>query len=154
MSQKVLFVCTGNYYRSRFAELIFNALATRAGLPWTAESRGFILAPQNLGPISRLTLEQLAAHGYPVEGPVRSPLVMQQQDLEAADLIVALKEDEHRPRFERHFPEWTDRVEYWYIHDVDNTPAPEACGTIAREVERLIERLAGRERVASSPYEE
>jgi len=28
----VLFLCTGNYYRSRFAEVFFNAVATKEGL--------------------------------------------------------------------------------------------------------------------------
>ena len=40
MSHKVLFLCTGNYYRSRFAEMLFNALASRKDLDWTADSRG------------------------------------------------------------------------------------------------------------------
>ena len=39
----VLFLCTGNYYRSRFAEELFNHEAGRAGLYWTAQSRGFAL---------------------------------------------------------------------------------------------------------------
>ena len=37
---KVLFTCTGNYYRSRFAEILFNSLAGAAHLEWIAESRG------------------------------------------------------------------------------------------------------------------
>ncbi len=36
----VLFLCTGNYYRSRFAEALFNAVAGKMGLPWKATSRG------------------------------------------------------------------------------------------------------------------
>jgi hypothetical protein len=39
----VLFLCTGNYYRSRFAEALFNSVAGKMGLPWRASSRG--LAP-------------------------------------------------------------------------------------------------------------
>jgi protein-tyrosine phosphatase len=142
MTQVVLFVCTGNYYRSRFAELLFNALASQAGLPWEATSRGFILAPSNAGPISSLTLQELASRGIFVNEHVRFPLVLQQADLTAAGMIVALKEAEHRPWFERHFPEWADRVEYWHIHDTDGTPATEACAMIAQEVERLVVRLA------------
>jgi protein-tyrosine phosphatase len=35
----VLFLCTGNYYRSRFAEMYLNDLAGRAGIDWSADSR-------------------------------------------------------------------------------------------------------------------
>ena len=30
----ILFLCTGNYYRSRFAEVLFNSVAGKMGLPW------------------------------------------------------------------------------------------------------------------------
>jgi protein-tyrosine-phosphatase len=36
----VLFLCTGNYYRSRFAEALFNSVAGKMGLPCRASSRG------------------------------------------------------------------------------------------------------------------
>jgi protein-tyrosine-phosphatase len=32
----VLFLCTGNYYRSRFAEVLFNSVAGKMGLLWQA----------------------------------------------------------------------------------------------------------------------
>lgn len=38
-TETVLFLCTGNYYRSRFAEIYFNALAAQRGSPWRADSR-------------------------------------------------------------------------------------------------------------------
>jgi protein-tyrosine-phosphatase len=34
----VLFLCTGSYYRSRFAEIYFNSVALKIGLPWKATS--------------------------------------------------------------------------------------------------------------------
>ena len=38
-TNRVLFLCTGNYYRSRYAEEIFNHQAGRDGLGWRAFSR-------------------------------------------------------------------------------------------------------------------
>ncbi len=38
--KKVLFVCTGNYYRSRLAHLLFNHYADEVDLDWKATSRG------------------------------------------------------------------------------------------------------------------
>ena len=39
----VLFLGTSNYYRSRFAEVLFNSVARKMGLPWRASSRGLAL---------------------------------------------------------------------------------------------------------------
>jgi protein-tyrosine-phosphatase len=39
----VLFLCTGNYYRSRFAEGLFNHLASQLRLGWRADSCGLAL---------------------------------------------------------------------------------------------------------------
>ncbi len=39
----VLFLCAGDYYRSRFAECLFNSVAGKVGLPWRATSRGLAL---------------------------------------------------------------------------------------------------------------
>jgi protein-tyrosine phosphatase len=39
----ILFLCSGNYYRSRFAEEQFNHHAELAGLDWVAQSRGLAL---------------------------------------------------------------------------------------------------------------
>jgi len=34
----VLFLCTGNYYRSRYAKILFNSKAEEMGLDWNAVS--------------------------------------------------------------------------------------------------------------------
>jgi hypothetical protein len=57
----VLFLCTGNYYRSRFAEELFNHHAKRDGLDCIAQSRGLALerGVHNVGPISPFALHAL-----------------------------------------------------------------------------------------------
>ena len=54
----ILFLCTGNYYRSRFAEVMFNSVAAKMSLPWKATSRGLALERgiYNIGPMARLPL--------------------------------------------------------------------------------------------------
>jgi len=70
----VLFLCTGNYYRSRFAEELFNHHAERAGLDWTAQSRGLALerGAHNVGPISPVALHGLKEWQSPLVGPIGS----------------------------------------------------------------------------------
>ena len=61
----VLFLCTGNYYRSRFAEILFNSVAGKMGLPWKASSRGLALerGVNNVGPIAASAVAALGALG-------------------------------------------------------------------------------------------
>ena len=97
-----LFLCTGNYYRSRFAELLFNHLAKQRGLDWQATSRGLALerGVNNVGSISQHTLAGLAARGITLVGEVRRPRALNESDLASAHHIVAVNRAEHLPILE------------------------------------------------------
>ncbi|MEN6495068.1 MAG: low molecular weight phosphatase family protein [Thermoguttaceae bacterium] len=138
----VLFLCTGNYYRSRFAEILFNHLLAGNDLDWRAASRG--LAPDkgiNVGPISMYALHGLKARGIALGSKIRYPLPVTEADLADADLIVALKESEHRPMLEAHFPVWAEGVEYWHIDDLDCASPEEALTRLEDAVVELMNRL-------------
>ena len=70
----VLFLCTGNYYRSRFAEELFNHEAERAGLHWIAQSRGLALerGANNVGPIAPVVLHTLKGLTTALAAPIGS----------------------------------------------------------------------------------
>src|SRR3954462_15992860 len=61
--KSILFLCTGNYYRSRFAEILFNSVAGKMGLPWQASSRGLALerGVNNVGPMAVSAVTALEA---------------------------------------------------------------------------------------------
>lgn len=136
-------MCTGNYYRSRFAELLFNALAGEDSAGWRAVSRG--LATErglwNAGAISPQAVEGLASRGIGVPQPLHWPLQVLHSDLQDADLVVALKEMEHRPLVQARFPAWAGQVEYWHIDDLEQAPAAEALPQIERRVRALLARV-------------
>ena len=143
--KRVLFVCTGNYYRSRFAELLFSAGARERGLCWRATSRGtdvFGAGRWNVGPISLHAREALEARGVPLEPGLRLPLPLTEDDLAASDLVVAVCEAEHRPHLERDFPAAAASVEYWGVEDLAVTPAEDALAALERHVAALLDRLA------------
>ena len=141
---QILFLCTGNYYRSRFAEHVFNHHAPDYQLPWRAFSRGLAIEmlEEDAGPISQNTLKALAARGIPLEDEVRSPIALAEQDLIAAHHVIALKHAEHHPLMTRKFPDWTERIEYWHVHDIDCAKPDEALPQIEHAVRALLERLA------------
>jgi protein-tyrosine phosphatase len=142
----VLFLCTGNYYRSRFAEIMFNHLARQDRLGWEATSRGLALelGAGNVGPISRHALAGLNARGIPFDRPVRYPLPLDGSMLTSAHHIVALKQDEHLPLLQQRFSRHLSRIEFWQVSDLDCAPPDEALAQIENGVLALIERLVGR----------
>jgi protein-tyrosine phosphatase len=139
---RILFLCSGNYYRSRFAEILFNHHARQRGLKWAADSRGLAIDPMNCGPISRYTKSCLTARGILCETFERLPLPAAEVDFAASQRVIAVKEAEHRSLVEAKFSIWRDRVEYWHIHDVDCATPDEAIPLLEREVLNLLDRLA------------
>jgi protein-tyrosine phosphatase len=142
MSPKtVVFVCTGNYYRSRFSEYLFNALAKEGGLHWRATSRGLkAWMAANEGPISEFAVHRLTAMGIPFDGK-RFPIQLSTVDFEDADLVVAVKKAEHHPMMIEKFPDWAERITYWHIDDVDCATADEALPICESCVRHLVQTL-------------
>jgi protein-tyrosine phosphatase len=138
-----LFLCSGNYYRSRFAELFFNHLVAGTGLAFTADSAG--LWPNchqyNTGPISSDTIQALSDRGVTLPEQHRAPRDVTEADIERASITVALKELEHRPLMARRFPSLLHRVEFWHVHDIDDAPPSEAIPLIETNVRALLDRL-------------
>jgi protein-tyrosine phosphatase len=140
---RILFLCTGNYYRSRFAEELFNHHAQREAVNWQATSRA--LASErlsaNIGPISQHTVEALRVRNIAPSGATRLPAACTVADLEAADIVVAMKEAEHRELIRTKFPKWEERVIYWNVHDIDAASPWDAIEVIDRLVMALMREI-------------
>jgi protein-tyrosine phosphatase len=130
----VLFLCTGNYYRSRFAEELFNDRAERSGIDWIAHSRGLALerGANNIGFISPFALRALKELEITARGTNRFPLQCAAADLASADFVVAVKEAEHRPLMRERFAQWEHVPNYWNVHDVEDAPPAEALTLLGR----------------------
>ena len=103
----VLFLCTGNYYRSRMAEELFNFWAQNAELEWRAESAGLrddMAASPNKGPISKHALRMLSGSGFPIKAAERHPRSVSEDELEEKDLVICMHRNEHEPMLQKRFP--------------------------------------------------
>lgn len=146
-TKTVLFLCTGNYYRSRFAEAYFNHRAMQAGLPWRATSAGLargISPDRNEGPISPLVPEALRRRGVEPAASPRSPRSAEVADLAEADRLIALNEPEHTPMVAAHFPDWAATITYLDIPDAPVESPDEALPRLAAAIDRLVASLADR----------
>lgn len=139
-TKQVLFVCTGNYYRSRFAEALFNQKARQSHVPWKAISRGLALVPTQRG-ISTIALRELKQRGVPDDlcGGVPKPLT--QEDLDQSDYIVLMDESEHRVMFEKQFPKFEEgRLHFWHILD-GRVNAEQSCQAMSSNIAELLATL-------------
>jgi len=138
--REVLFICTGNYYRSRFAEAVFNHLAKKAGIPWRAFSRGLAihLADGDLSPHSATALQE---RGIERSHTAPTRVSLAEADLSRASHIVALKRDEHHALMAAQFPAWADRITYWAVHDLDAAEPAQALAEIETFVGKLLREL-------------
>lgn len=144
MMKKVLFLCTGNYYRSRFAEIFFNQQAAQLGLDWVADSRALALelGVNNVGPISHYTVAGLAERGITLATPLRFPQQVAESDLQEAALVIALDRTEHQRYVEERLPAWCDHIRYWEVADLHLLTATDALTRIERQVLALLDQLA------------
>jgi protein-tyrosine phosphatase len=139
----VLFLCTGNYYRSRFAEELFNHRAAVAGADWRAQSRALAIerGTHNVGPLSPFALHGLSERGIAAKGAVRFPQQCMTVDLQNADRVVALDETEHRPLMRERFADWEHRIHYWGIADVELVKPHHALSLIEAQIDALLAEL-------------
>lgn len=167
----ILFLCTGNYYRSRFAEALFNILAghapdlyeamslqegevpdvtraTHPGLNWRADSAGLRAHDYghcNIGPLSPDAYRALFDRRIDHRPFLRMPRQVTEDELQAVanrGRIIALKESEHRPMMRETFPRWENRIEYWEVHDVPPSAGYDPMAEVDRHVRELLSQLA------------
>jgi len=137
----ILFLCTGNYYRSRFVEALFNRMARERGLAWRAESAGLRVSEHgNIGALSVYAREAMVARGLAIDE--RMPRSLRIEMLQGADRVIVLSRAEHEPMMAELFPEWKDHVTYWEIGDIQITEPKRAIEAMERNVVELIDELS------------
>ena len=140
-TKQILFICTGNFYRSRLAEALFNQKARAAHLEWSAISRGLRMVSSQHG-ISPLAKRELLKRGVPPKECRGAPQVLTKEDLGQSDYIILMNEAEHRPLLEAKFPGRDEgKIHYWHIADAGNMTPAKACQTISKAIDELLQKF-------------
>jgi len=139
-TQTLIFICTGNYYRSRIAEAVFNYHAIINSLDWRAQSRGFRPKPEQMG-LSPIALDFLVDQRVQPDLTAPGPRKLTERDLADSAMAIALYEAEHRPMMQSAFPEWEERVVYWQVPDIDVMPPEKALPILMEEVMALFDEI-------------
>ena len=116
----ILFISTGNYLAGRCAEVLFNSVAVKMGLPWEASSRMLALEAdiKNVTRMSPDAVSVVTKMGLRVTDELtHAPAPLSSDDLETAERIVAMDQVEHLPLLQERFPAWAERLEYWEIDE-------------------------------------
>lgn len=142
--KRLLFLCTGNYYRSRFAEEYFNHFARLHDLEWHADSKGLaqdIHSIGNPGTMSHYAIEHLKAVGITPRQSNRLPETCRASHLLESDRHIALYRPEHEPLVKKRFPQHLTLLEFWDIADVNEASPRHALGRLAKQLDTLIKEL-------------
>ncbi|MEO6846422.1 MAG: hypothetical protein ABI443_03550, partial [Chthoniobacterales bacterium] len=86
--KSLLFICTGNYYRSRIAEILFNHYSAIQNVQWHADSRGLTVQSELKG-LSHHARKYLEEHK--IELPtdaLRNPIAISVDDFTKYDKVV------------------------------------------------------------------
>lgn len=118
-------------------------------MPWRAISRGLaihMVPPQYV--LSPHTHQHLAARNMDVRHTAPDRRQLSVEDLAGAQMIIALKDGEHRPMMRTLFPEWEERVVFWDVGDQPDVKPDDGLATIEKQVVELIGDLRGAEAMA------
>jgi len=139
--KRILFLCSGNYYRSRIAEELFNHHAIDG---WRAHSKGLserFPISGNPGPMSPYAIYYLKSIGVRIQSEGRMPEGCSAEDLNACDRIVCMDADEHTPMLARFGGIDMSRVAFWHVKDIDEMPFEVATRLIEENVLELLRTL-------------
>lgn len=149
---KVCFVCTGNYYRSRFAEATFNFMAKECGEEYVAESRGLNVSAadkvaNDYGELSPYTKNKMEELDIPISFTSSKRQPISKQDLKDFDIIVVMDRSEHFSMVKSFVGEDEDMIlsaknfKYWAIKDVFDWEPEETLGAILANVNKFFNEI-------------
>ena len=143
---RVLFLCTGNYFRSRFSQALLQQLIeiNQATGGLQVDSAGLKVDPSsgNVGPMAPEAISALQDRGVTIDpASLASPKQVTEADLDAADVVVAVDEAAHRPMVQQQFTAWENRIRYWMVKDLGEEDGVDPIAQLEHRVQQLFDEL-------------
>lgn len=143
---KVTFVCTGNYYRSRFAESYFNYLCDILKLNFEADSYGLAIhyadeLAEEHGEISPYSKERMEQIGIPDHYFDRDRKSLTKDAIENSDIIIAMDKEEHTEMIMEQFPSYINQFNFFEVKDVFDWEPKKTLDETQKNVEKMINEI-------------
>ena len=135
---KVLFVCTQNIHRSRFAEEVFNYLAKKSNSKHQAFSAGFRVGDYSFRTIYYPALDNLKKLNIAPLRPNDFSKHIDDVDLSEYDRIICMDEGEHKPKVLANPSLQNDLFEYWNIIDEPKVKSEISLPKCYQKVDNLL----------------
>lgn len=145
---KILFVCTGNYYRSKFCENLWQHLLERFDKEGEVSSSGLkpelaLLWKDAFGPVSPFTVKALKVMGVKLSDN-SSLHLLNQNEIYDCDKIVFINKEEHMPLLkESGLTVPVEKIICWENEDVDEEFPMESIFSMTENVCKLFQSLYG-----------
>ncbi len=149
-TRQILFVCSGNYFRSRYAEAYFNCLSDRAGAPFHAISRGVRVGDHDTN-VSPLTSYRMAERNIDPAYLYSLSKQIQWEDVDPSAWVIGMNRSEHRSWIYGLFPdqdselrlrEETGLLRFWNVPDASGpVDGDRSLDQIEAQVDQLFKVL-------------
>ena len=140
--KKVLFVCTANIHRSRFAEEVFNFFCTKHNKDYHAFSAGLRVGDYSYRKIYFPALENLKVFNIIPKRPNDLSKHIKDVNLENYDKIICMDEDEHKPMVNSDPKLSNYNFEYWNITDMPKVDSDVSLPLCYKKVENLLNEMS------------
>ena len=134
------FLGVTNHCASRFAEILFNHLASEQLLNFSSVSRG-VMTKYETDPIDPKALNALMARGIPLSSNLRLPTTLKKSDLQDSDYIILVSSHELAAGIKRTNDIKEKKVIEWHFDKVGSLSPSELFPALEAEVYLLARRL-------------
>ena len=134
---KVLFVCTANIHRSRFAEEVFNYFSEKNKKSASAFSAGLRVGDYNFRKIYYPALDNLEKFNILPKRADELSVHINNIDLNQYDRLICMDKNEHKPMVQSDSHLSTFKFEYWDITDMPKVDSNISLPKCYKQVESL-----------------